>query len=125
MPYVYSTITASQAYTLYGEAPDGGLPPAKQICIIAGGSNTPDKHFITPRGVVTQVTDEQLRLLNQCPAYLRHKAAGYLTEDKVERKADVVAKEMKAKDGSAPKTPEDFQEDKKPITNKKSKRDED
>jgi hypothetical protein len=123
MPYIYSTITASNAYTIYGQAPEGGLPSAQTICEIKGGAGVSDKNFITPRGVATFVTDAQLEALNQCPAYLRHKAAGYLVEDRSEMNPEMVAHSMKEGDGSAPIKPSDFPEDQAPVTNiKKAKR---
>lgn len=119
MPYVYSTLTASQAYTVWTKGVEGSLPRGTKIVEIKGGNGVADKNFITPRGVATMVTDEQLKALNECPAYIRHKKAGFISEDTKEVAPERKVVDMNAKDASAPKTPADFE--KAPKVNKKSR----
>ncbi len=124
MPFVYSTLTANQAYSLWK---DGGadIKVPERICIIKGGANIANKHLITSRGVATQVTDRQLELLNTCDAYLRHKKAGYIREDEKEIIVERAVADLQSKDASAPLVPQDFEEKKAPKTNKKKSSDED
>ena len=122
MPYVFSTLTADQAYTIW-EKGGGDLPVGRSICVIKGGANVANKHFVTRRGVATQVTDAQLEALNKCDAYLRHKKAGYITEDKQPVEVDRAVANMNPRDGSAPLTDKDFTKEGKPApkVNRKAK----
>ena len=121
MPFIYSTLSNSQAYSLFKKG-GADLPIAEQICVIKGGAGISNNHFQTPKGVATEVTKHQLELLNTCDAYLQHKANGYIVEDDVEVAADKVARNMKPKDESAPITPDDFADkEKAPVTNSRKK----
>ena len=114
MPFVYSTATGSNKYVEYYPC-DKNTPHAhikRVIAEIKGGANLAPQEgvLITPKGAVTQVTDEQLKSLMECKAFLRHKAAGYMhvDEGKDRKDPDRVARDagMNPKDGSAPITPE-------------------
>ena len=105
MPYIYSTLSNDQAYTTYKDT--GGNKPSgiDQQKVIKGKANVVDaKHLITPRGVANTVTDAELKLLNECPMFKRHKDAGYITVDQKKTEGDNAAKNMTAKDKSAPLT---------------------
>lgn len=117
MPFVYSTLTADQAYTIW--TPGGGdLPIAKRICIIKGGAGIANKNIVTPRGVATHVTPAELEALQSCDAYNRHKTRGYIREDDKEIDAEKIANSMAEGDGSKPLVPADFVPEKKPTTGK-------
>jgi len=119
MPIIYSTISNSQAYTVYHEvqkAADGKSHPPRRVkkaVVIAGGANvmTPEssKALFTPRGVATFVKDDDFKALQECDAFKRHLKAGYLSVDEKasnasQERADKVAKDMEQKDRSAPIT---------------------
>jgi hypothetical protein len=108
MPFVYSTLTADQAYAVW-EKGGGDLPRKKAICLIKGGAGLANKNLITPRGVATHVTPAQLEALNQCDAYKRHKERGYIREDDKELSVEKVADDMASGDGSKPLTDGDFE----------------
>lgn len=107
--YVFSTLTAGQDYTLY-EVNPSGVNMVKAVVSIKGGANLPDKHLITPLGVVTEVTDDGLAILNRIDDFKRHKELGFITVQ--ERKDDVeaVVADMEQRDESAPLTPNDYVE---------------
>lgn len=107
--YVFSTLTAGQDYTLY-EVNPSGVNMVKAVVSIKGGANLPDKHLITPLGVVTEVTDDELAILNRIDDFKRHKELGFITVQ--ERKDDVeaVVADMEQRDESAPLTPNDYAE---------------
>jgi hypothetical protein len=117
MPYVYSTLTADQAYTIYK---DGGadLKIAQRICIIKGGAGVAGKNLITPRGTATLVSAQELEALEACDAFKRHKARGYLRVDEKEVDADKAVSGLNDGDKSAPLTDKDFEQDKKPSAGK-------
>lgn len=117
MPFVYSTLTADQAYAVW-EKGGGDLPLKKTICLIRGGAGLANKNLITPRGVATHVTPAQLEALEQCDAFKRHKERGYIRVDDKELDAEKVADSMEGADGSKPLTEADFEKDKAPKTGK-------
>ncbi len=90
--YVYSTLTSSQVY----RDQDGNR------VTITGGANSPNKHMLTPRGVVTKVTDEQAETLEKSKLFQRHKKAGFIEVSSMRKDADKVANDLEPEDKSAP-----------------------
>ncbi|POP42331.1 hypothetical protein CHU32_03595 [Superficieibacter electus] len=121
--YVYSTLTGSQAYHIYR---NGGadLPLVDRVVMVAGGANVADKHFVTPKGVVTPITADELELLEKNPVFAVHKANGFITVEEKAIPVEKVVSDLEARDESAPLTDSDFiAKDQKPpkvVTNKKS-----
>jgi len=122
MPHICSTLSNDQLYTVYVKDTSGGraIPQADKKIFVAGKANIANKHIITNEGVMTEVTDEELKALEGLQAFKDHVEAGHLKV--VTRKADgnEVAKDMKKKDKSAPLTPDDFKDkpEKAPKVNK-------
>lgn len=109
MPYVFSTLTCDQVYTLYKPQVSDVAPPIPEAQVfVRGGANLADKRIITPRGVMTQISDEEKAVLLKCPAFVDHMKGGYVTIDDKKAEADEVAADMEAKDASAPLTPAEF-----------------
>ena len=107
MPYVYSTITNTTEYCEYKTDPEARqLPILLRKVAILGGSGVANKHMVTPRGVVTKVTDDELEFLKGNKAFQRHMARGFIRIDTAKIDADLVAADMTKGDDSAPKTPE-------------------
>jgi len=124
MKYVYSTLTADQAYTIY-EKGGGDIPSKKGVVIVKGGTGVADKRLITPTGAIpTQITDEQHVLLMQNVVFKQHEKNGFVTV-RTSRKAEdgekVVTSGMESRDASAPLTETDFEEGKAPTTGKTKK----
>lgn len=116
MPFVISTATNDAYYPEY--APGGAdLPVIKRKVLIKGGANRGGKHLHTPHGVATEVSEDDLEFLKAHPAFKRHVEKGFLTvvESKKEPEADKVALDMTPKDASAPRTPDDYPQEKKPV----------
>ena len=113
MPYVYSTATAGDSYVKYKYSADGkSLPIAVKTVTIRGGHGVSDKNFVTPRGVVTEVSQEDLDFLLSDPNFMEHVKAGFMSYDKKKVDPEKKIKNMAKKDGSAPLTPADFEEGK-------------
>lgn len=92
--YVYSTLSSDQDYgTKAG------------VVRIKGGANVSNKHLLTPRGVVTEITEEQLDALQQHAVFKAHAKNGFLTVSLSERKVDQMVQDMEQRDGSAQETP--------------------
>lgn len=106
MPNITSTMTAPVQYNCYITTP-GGQKEIKESVTIAGGANVANKHFVTPVGVVTQVTTAQVELLQNNATFKVHLAEGFV---KIHAQKKSVSKDLKKKDKSAPITPKDFTE---------------
>lgn len=104
MPYITSTLSSGVNYAIYGKTA-GGLPVIKKEITINGGSNVINKLFVTPHGVVTEVSDEDLELLEAHPLFKRHKEAGFI---KVSKSAKLDISSMEEKDKSAQLVEKDF-----------------
>lgn len=100
--FVYSTLTADQLYVNYQHGASG-IPIELSRVFIKGGANIPAmKTLITPLGVSTEVTDEQLEHLKLNPVFNRHKEKGFITVLNKKADADAVATDMNGRDASAP-----------------------
>ena len=115
MPYVYSTATNSITYVEYEKnAPRDISIPKKwpdgkpMKVMIHGGHGIANKHFLTPKGVVTQVTDNEMEWLLTNPSFKKHVERGFMVYDKKKVEPSKKAKDMEDKDGCAPVTPSDY-----------------
>jgi hypothetical protein len=111
MPMVYSTATNATTYAKYEENKGSrALNRIKRSVTIAGGSNMAQKKTLfTPVGVGTPVTVEELDFLESCPAFQRHKQAGFISVSKSNaNNAEQAAADMNSRDSSAPLVPGDF-----------------
>lgn len=104
--YVFSTLANNQLYTNYDPAPQGGMSPERFRCLIRGGAGVIDSHtLVTPQGVVTAVTDEELKELENNEDFKLHKRNGYITVRARSADANKVAEDMGKNDKSRPYTP--------------------
>lgn len=115
MPWIYSTLTADQMYTIWDEAPKGlelQRRSVRKTIFVKGGANVADKRQETHKGVRTRVSDEDVRDLKTIFDFQRHCDNGYITirDDKVDEEV-AVAGGMKQFDSSAPYTPERLHEE--------------
>jgi hypothetical protein len=117
--FVYSTLTADNMYGPYNPGA-ADLPVRTAIVLIKGGANVAGmKHLITPRGVCTVITEEELAICRQDPTFVLHEKNGFLAIESKQADADHVAANMTGRDESAPLVPDDITPD-EPIvaTNK-------
>lgn len=109
MPYVYSTMTSDVRYNKYDNNPN--LPAAVKTIVIKGGTGVASKNLITPQGVVTHVTDEDLEILKQDEVFITHQQNKFITvREKEANVTSVVESELELRDASSPLVPEDFSE---------------
>lgn len=109
--YVYSTLTSDMLYTKYKPAIEGQqLRQVDRQVRIHGGANLSNKHLFTPRGLVTEVTEEELEILEQDGVFQTHKKEKYIHVDKIKVDPERMVADagMQQKDSSAPITPEDY-----------------
>jgi len=124
MPHVYSTLSSGMKYCQYANG-GGDLPIVEKQVYIKGGTgiraehNGKDMGITTPEGIVTEVSEEELAILEANPVFQIHKKNGFVIvvneSKKTFEKATVpsemkkVVGDMQKKDKSAQKIPEDFQ----------------
>lgn len=102
MPHVYSTITNDTSYCHY-EKGGADLPVLKRKVTIKGGATRGGKGLITPHGVGTHVTDDELAFLENNEAFKRHQSRGFIMVHKTQKDANAVAQDMTPNDASSPK----------------------
>ena len=122
MPYIYSTLSSDNSYCAYTQAPEikdnrgiaiQGLGPRSILrkVLIKGGANVmparsqANTSFLTPKGFVTKVSDEELEFLQTIQAFKDHVKNGFLKVDKSSIDIDQAVKSLQPEDQSAPKTP--------------------
>ena len=99
--YVYSTLTADQVYTSYKSSVNG-VPLVTARIAIAGGANLMTKHMVTPQGVVTEVSAEDLAELRQNEVFKLHEKNGFITVSESKVDVEKVVPDMVGRDQSAP-----------------------
>lgn len=109
--YVYSTLSADNIYAAY--VPGGADLPMvdrERQVFIKGGSNVADKRLVTPRGVVTEVSSEELDALKENTVFQMHVANGYVTfsDHKEDPEKVIGAEGLEGRDASSPLEPGDF-----------------
>lgn len=107
--YIYSTLTNDYAYTNW-HPPASENDPTREIqfqCLIKGGANRANDRLITPKGVRTEVTEQQHDELHKNTTFQKHLKQGFiLVMTSKEDPEEVATAGMKARDGSAPLTPD-------------------
>ena len=107
--HIFSTLTANQKYPTWKKVSGRDLPVMDGYVLIHGGANLPSKVFVTPRGVHTEITDEQYEQLKQSSGFKQHLANGFLSVEDRPHDVDAVVSDLNEKDTSAPMTPKDFE----------------
>lgn len=129
--FVFSTLTKDHKYTQWDVPADKNqMPTIRGVpVIIKGGANRatfPEGSvgLHTPKGVVTEVSDQQMEYLDGCWKFKQHCQRGFLIVTSADTKPEIVAKDMEPKDNSAPLTPDspEFQKEGMPSLEGDSER---
>jgi hypothetical protein len=109
--YVFSTASTSIGFPEYSTAPKNGIPQIVRNVVIKGGANVPDiKTLVTPRGIATEVTDDQLAFLMGHKKFQSMVQSGFMTIASDKADMNAALRDMAPKDKSAPKTVDDYKE---------------
>lgn len=121
--YIFSTLSAAVSYTGYAEPKGDNLPQVQMSVVINGGAGVANKRTLeTPRGVVTEVTEEEAKFLAAQPVFALHVQNGFIQVSEAKADGDDAAADMTGRDESAPLVDEDFSEtDAQPQGNKNGK----
>jgi hypothetical protein len=105
---VFSTLASDVAYTNH-VAGGADIPIALPSVMIRGGAGVANDRLVTPRGIATPVTEEQVEYLRQNPIFKLHEKNGFVhvSEAAEAKDADKVAADMTGRDNSAPYVPQD------------------
>lgn len=107
MPFIYSTLSADTAYAVYAPSV-GEISIIEKTILIKGGANImPFRGDNTPCGAKTEITDEELDLLEKDYHFKEHVRFGFIKVERSSVDIDRVVRDMKDKDKSAPRTPDD------------------
>jgi hypothetical protein len=107
--YIYSTHTNPVQYVKYETNSNKNHNVIQRRFLVNGGHGLCNKALVTPQGVVTFVkTQEEMDWLNSIPAFQNDIKKGFITVTKRKEEPEKIAKNMTAKDGSAPKTERDY-----------------
>lgn len=112
--YVYSTLSADVAYTNHADG-GGDMPIALPPVLVKGGAGIANDRFFTPRGVVTEVTEEQAEYLRANPIFRMHEKNGFVQVSEASTDPEKAAADMQGRDKSAPVVPEELKEDDLPV----------
>lgn len=111
MPYVLSTLSNDQSYTLWNKPDLSGARVGRSVSklaqvLVKGGANVANR-LTTPEGVVTEITDEQAELLAENSVFKTHLKNGFvriITSEPVDANK-AVKEDLKDRDTSAPLNP--------------------
>jgi hypothetical protein len=122
MPYVYSTATASIRYTEFKKVTKDINQPVRSVTILGGSNVANQKTLVTPLGVPTQVSQDDLDWLLKDVHFQKHMDRGYMKIEKTKKDSEkVVAAGMQTRDNSAPETPETLAEKGAKLSDKPTK----
>ena len=118
--YVFSTLTNSVTYTEYVKRKGNDLPKRGRSVTIQGGAGLTTRHLLTPRGVATEITGEDLSLLESNKVFQRHVANGFLSVSESKPDPDRAVKDHMERDGAAPLTDAEIEAESKRTGTKRA-----
>lgn len=105
--YVYSTLASDVAYTNHVSG-GADLPIPLEPVLVKGGAGVANDRLVTPRGVVTEITEEQAEYLRANPVFCLHEKNGFVEIGDTYVDPDKAAADMEGRDNSAPLVPQDL-----------------
>lgn len=106
MPYILSKLANSQIYTQYAKG-ENNLNQIVAKVEIKGGADVTDKQLVTPEGVITKVTSDELEILKANKDFQNHLERGHVKYFGQNPNMEKEAHKME-KDNSKPLTPDDY-----------------
>lgn len=109
--YVFSTLTCDHNYTNWNPPPETKslIRTIRSQVLIKGGANLAnvDNPRLAPKGVMTEVTEQQMAELDHNSVFQKHKKRGFIVVTMSKADPEQVARQdMAPKDNSAPLTPD-------------------
>lgn len=107
--YVYSTLTCDNNFAIYAQNSNKDLPVVERSILIKGGHGIATKQLYTPRGIMTEISDEDMEILLKDYHFKEQVSHGFITYEKRKVEPEKAVANMTEKDGSAPKTPANYE----------------
>lgn len=104
--FIFSTLASDVAYTNHAQG-GGDMPIELPPVVVKGGAGVANDRLVTPRGVATRVTEEQVEYLRQNEIFKLHEKNGFVMVSESAGDPDTVAADMTGRDNSAPIVPQD------------------
>jgi len=104
--FIFSTLASDVAYTNH-EQGGGDMPISLPSVVVKGGAGVANDRIVTPRGVATEVTEQQVEYLRQNDVFKMHEKNGFVMVSESYADPDTVAADMTGRDNSAPIVPQD------------------
>lgn len=100
MPYIVSKLAGGMDYTFYAKGANG-KQIAQGIISVKGGAGVANKKtLITPQGLVTPATADEIKKLRTNPVFVAHEKDGFLKVlEKDPRDADKAAADLARDEG--------------------------
>lgn len=98
MNYVQSTASQDMTYPIYTEGKQNQATIIKKIIVYGTANVANPTSLLTPQGMVTELSDEDVALLKKSAAFQRHVEKGFM---KLCDKSQLDVSDMEKKDGSA------------------------
>lgn len=112
--FIFSTLASDVAYTNHAQG-GADLPIELPPVLVKGGAGVMNDRIVTPRGVATEVTEEQVEYLRANPVFLLHEKNGFVMVSDTYGDPDSVAADMTGRDNSAPVVPQDLKDEEQPA----------
>lgn len=106
--FIFSTLANDNQYTGY-VAGGGDMPRVAWAVLVKGGAGVANARIVTPRGVMTEVTDEEFKLLQTNVVFGRHFENGFIHVEDRAADPEKIAADMTGRDTSAPLVDADFE----------------
>lgn len=105
--YVFSTLANDQNYQNWHAGEGGNNNPGHSV-FIKGGSGIANDRLVTPQGVMTTISDDDLAALEQNEVFKLHRSKGHIVVKARSADPEKIASDMNRADPSAPRTPADY-----------------
>ncbi len=108
--YIYSTLPTDYAFAIYEQQPDGTAKPVVHVFVRGGAQMAiqAGAGFDTPLGIVTQVTDDELALLQKDFTFNHFVTNGFMIVDSKKVDVEKVAGNMNTNAPSTPASEQDI-----------------
>lgn len=113
---IYSTLASDMRYTNYVKGGAELQNPIAEV-FVKGGAGVANDRLITPMGVATMVTAEQLEVLKANAIFQMHERNGYVIVSEERGDPEKMAAEMNPNDPSKPLNDQDLTKDVTVATN--------
>jgi len=103
--YVFSTLATDQKYVSWQKGGSDLYIQGHSVLVKGGTGVVGAKNLVTPLGVATEISEEEIGFLESNPLFKLHAKNGYVTIQRRKADPERVAADMNRADPSAPKTP--------------------